>query len=376
MKLLPIKPNASILDVPQTFFDTNQASSSSALTPAIQTLAKSISTNSLCSLNLDLSVSQAHEFFQALVQSRPYAYMALQEVSSRSKAFATINSTDVLPQFFRAKTALQLPKAESVLSALHLNTQGTQSPDASKILATLIERHIPSLIDNSIAALQTISNPIQELETIVKLLTNMLTFVATLSTHPAGKTQQFWEIPFSENLIKNLDCLLRTYAEIENSTTHWLNMHISHTEPRKKEMAQTLLTRMEQARPLVKQVTSWTEKIETLTQLRTKKIQEVQFKQYLRNDRDVMRVIIQATGGVGFNIASPALQNDRDFVLSIVKNQGLALQHVCEALREDREVVLAAIQNNGWAIAYAHPTLQDDPALRKIAGFPMEEQGQ
>lgn len=60
-------------------------------------------------------------------------------------------------------------------------------------------------------------------------------------------------------------------------------------------------------------------------------------------------------------IANQALKEDRAFVLEAMRRSGLALQVCSEELRSDREVVLAAISNCGMALRFAFPyAFRDD----------------
>ena len=57
---------------------------------------------------------------------------------------------------------------------------------------------------------------------------------------------------------------------------------------------------------------------------------------------------------------SREIQGNRDIVLDIVKDNGLALKYVSEELCGDREVVLEAVKNHGYALEHASPELLED----------------
>ena len=61
-----------------------------------------------------------------------------------------------------------------------------------------------------------------------------------------------------------------------------------------------------------------------------------------------------------FKNASDSFKKDRDIVLSIVRENGLALQYADVSLRKDPDVVLDAICNNLSAIDFADPSLRED----------------
>ena len=52
--------------------------------------------------------------------------------------------------------------------------------------------------------------------------------------------------------------------------------------------------------------------------------------------------------------------NNKNVVLEVVKQNGLALQFASEKLQDDKNVVLEAVKQNGWALAYASENLRDD----------------
>ena len=57
-------------------------------------------------------------------------------------------------------------------------------------------------------------------------------------------------------------------------------------------------------------------------------------------------------------------------MLEAVKQNGMALQYVCEELRKDRDVVLEAVKQNGSALVWASEELRKDRdvVLAAVAG--------
>lgn len=63
----------------------------------------------------------------------------------------------------------------------------------------------------------------------------------------------------------------------------------------------------------------------------------------------------------------PELQNDKDFVLIAVRQNGLALQFASEELRSDKEVVLEAVNENGFALQFASEELKENKDVVLVA---------
>jgi len=57
---------------------------------------------------------------------------------------------------------------------------------------------------------------------------------------------------------------------------------------------------------------------------------------------------------------APGLMACRNFVLWLVRRQGLALEAASPELKDDREVVLVAVKSNGGALQHASEALRDD----------------
>lgn len=65
--------------------------------------------------------------------------------------------------------------------------------------------------------------------------------------------------------------------------------------------------------------------------------------------------------------ADKRITDDKEFILKVVKQNGLSLRYVNETLSNDKEVVLAAINQNGDSFCFAHPDLKKDRELALIA---------
>ena len=54
------------------------------------------------------------------------------------------------------------------------------------------------------------------------------------------------------------------------------------------------------------------------------------------------------------------MRGDRNFVLAVVRQDGLALEYMSEGLRSNRDVVLAALTYNGHALRHASEGMQNN----------------
>ena len=61
-----------------------------------------------------------------------------------------------------------------------------------------------------------------------------------------------------------------------------------------------------------------------------------------------------------FRFASPAVRNDKETMLSVLKMRGYHLEYVGEKLKCDKEIVMAAVCEMGDSLRFASPELQDD----------------
>ena len=62
--------------------------------------------------------------------------------------------------------------------------------------------------------------------------------------------------------------------------------------------------------------------------------------------------------GKALEYASDKLKDDKEVVLTAVKEDGWALQFASEGLKNDKEVVLTAVQKTGRVLKYASPGIQ------------------
>jgi hypothetical protein len=81
------------------------------------------------------------------------------------------------------------------------------------------------------------------------------------------------------------------------------------------------------------------------------------------SDKDIVLAVV-LEDGLALEHASPELRNDREIVISAVRENGGALQYASPELRYDREIVLFAVGQCGSALQYASDELKAD---RKIA---------
>ena len=60
------------------------------------------------------------------------------------------------------------------------------------------------------------------------------------------------------------------------------------------------------------------------------------------------------------SVWSEVLRDDKELVLSAVRYDSCALEHVSPRLRDDKDVVLASVEGNGGVLKWASARLQDD----------------
>jgi Domain of unknown function (DUF4116) len=270
--------------------------------------------------NSALSPDNAFILVQALIQSNPYARMALQEASAHSKAFAPLNTPEILPQFFRAKTALQLPEATAVLAAL--NAEDPNLPSSSQILANVIDRHLHTLIQNTLEAFEQNNNP--------EAVTKLGQFALTLLQHPSANTRAFWKHPFHQETIDQIDALSEAVLNLDQPT------HV--------------------------QLSRWAIKAEALRIVNAGgNIENLDnLSLMLTDDKDFMLAFIDQHGGDSLSIASETLKNDPELVLHAIQNNPLALRHASPNLRNNKAIVQVAVKQNGLALAYTSTALKSD----------------
>ncbi len=91
----------------------------------------------------------------------------------------------------------------------------------------------------------------------------------------------------------------------------------------------------------------------------TLKIDLLSLDKELQNDREVVLAVVKQNGKA-LEFVNEKFKKDRDVVLAAVRRNGLALQFASQELRNDREIVLAAVRQNGLALQFASQELRND----------------
>ncbi|EFC38683.1 predicted protein [Naegleria gruberi] len=78
-----------------------------------------------------------------------------------------------------------------------------------------------------------------------------------------------------------------------------------------------------------------------------------------KNDRDAILTAVKENEFV-LQYANETLKNDREFILEAVKINGKVLQYAKEIFKSDREIVLEAVKDDGLALEYANEILKHD----------------
>ena len=68
----------------------------------------------------------------------------------------------------------------------------------------------------------------------------------------------------------------------------------------------------------------------------------------LQHDKDIFMAAVPI--GYSLQFASDALRSDKEFILSLVKKNGMVLECVSDALKHDKDVIYAALTQNGNAL--------------------------
>lgn len=68
----------------------------------------------------------------------------------------------------------------------------------------------------------------------------------------------------------------------------------------------------------------------------------------LQHDKDIFMAAVPI--GYSLQFASNALRNDKEFILSLVKKNGMALEFASFALKQDKDIIYAALTQNGNAL--------------------------
>ena len=79
----------------------------------------------------------------------------------------------------------------------------------------------------------------------------------------------------------------------------------------------------------------------------------------LQNDREVVLAAI-SQNGLAFQYASDNLRNDKEVVCDAINHDGCAIQYADYKFRNDKEIVLCAIKQNGDAFRYVSDNLRND----------------
>lgn len=80
---------------------------------------------------------------------------------------------------------------------------------------------------------------------------------------------------------------------------------------------------------------------------------------YTKKDHFI-RILKTFPHAFSFQFVSPVLKEDREFVLEMLKINGLVLEYVSPEFQADRELVLEAVKQNVSALEYASPKLKAD----------------
>ncbi len=78
-----------------------------------------------------------------------------------------------------------------------------------------------------------------------------------------------------------------------------------------------------------------------------------------KKDREIVLTVVQQNG-MALQFANESLKKDREIVLAAIKKNGDALAYADKSFKKDREIVLAAIKQHGWAFVYADESLKKD----------------
>ncbi len=88
--------------------------------------------------------------------------------------------------------------------------------------------------------------------------------------------------------------------------------------------------------------------------------------EWISGDKDVVLVAVQQNGQALRHAFAP-LRHDKGIVLAAVQQDGQALLFASAELRNDKDVVLAAVQQNGWAFKFASAELRNDKDVELAA---------
>ena len=87
----------------------------------------------------------------------------------------------------------------------------------------------------------------------------------------------------------------------------------------------------------------------------------------LRSDKTLILKLIESNGHKALKCCYGTLRRDRDFVIIVLKQCGLALQYLGKDYRDDKELVEFAVNHSGWALKWASDRLKADKELVEVA---------
>jgi hypothetical protein len=259
-----------------------------------------------------------HEVFQALSQSQLSSRVALSAALSRSKAFSS--HPDPLIQLSRAKALADLPKPEDVLDCLKLSQQRTIEPTALSALVGVLDRHLATLLKNTLALPEYI----------------------ILSRDVDQLGQYMGRLLFTNPLLPK--ALFQSYFKVRTLSA----LKSLYSDPR---MTNAVRQRSE--------ISAWLEKMLTINRLQGDDLSVSDMTIEQRSDKDLMLAAVKVKR-YAIQFAAGALEGDRELATAAVRTQGLALKYVSAEFQADRDVVIQAVRQHGGALEYASADLKAD----------------
>ena len=92
---------------------------------------------------------------------------------------------------------------------------------------------------------------------------------------------------------------------------------------------------------------------------------------FKRDKQIVMAAVVQ--DGRALEFASPKLQQDKQIVMAAVQRDGNALCYASQEMKNDKQIVLSAVQRHGEALQYASSVLRDD---KKVVYAAIKQSGE
>lgn len=89
------------------------------------------------------------------------------------------------------------------------------------------------------------------------------------------------------------------------------------------------------------------------------------FSSIFKDDKDI---VLTAINNNYFSLqhASNRLKNDKDIILQVVKKNGRMLEHLSKELNNNKEIVMEAVKQNASSLMFASEELQNDKELIEI----------